>query len=117
MPSCPGWTVADLVAHIGGAWGWASAVVRSGERSEAPIPADDLGGTALIGWAEGRLEELLQTLENAAPARTVGRWPPPHPCVLVPATSAGDGGPRLGLHGGVGRAVADRRRAGQRWHR
>jgi uncharacterized protein (TIGR03083 family) len=67
VPSCPGWTVADLVAHIGGAWGWASAVVRSGERSEAPIPADDLGGTALIGWAEGRLEELLQTLENADP--------------------------------------------------
>jgi uncharacterized protein (TIGR03083 family) len=68
VPSCPGWTVADLVAHIGGAWGWASAVVRSGERSAAPIAPDDLGGPALVGWAQERLEELLRALENADPA-------------------------------------------------
>jgi len=32
VPSCPGWTVAKLVAHIAGVWGWAAAVVRTGAR-------------------------------------------------------------------------------------
>ncbi len=68
VPSCPGWTVADLVGHIGGAWGWASAVVRSGERSNAPIAPDDIGGMALVGWAEGQLQNLLGALENADPS-------------------------------------------------
>jgi uncharacterized protein (TIGR03083 family) len=68
VPSCPGWTVVDLVAHIGGAWGWASAVVRSGERSDSPSPPDDLDGLEVVGWAEEQLQALLGTLEHADPS-------------------------------------------------
>jgi len=72
VPSCPGWTVADLVAHIGEAWGWAAAVVRSGERRDAPTAPDGLGGPALVEWARGRLEEVLDVLEDADP--TANCW-------------------------------------------
>jgi uncharacterized protein (TIGR03083 family) len=68
VPSCPGWTNADLVAHIGGTWGWASAVVRTGARSDFPVPPADAGGAAVIAWAEEQRHDVLSTLEKADPA-------------------------------------------------
>jgi uncharacterized protein (TIGR03083 family) len=72
VPSCPGWTVTDLVGHIGSAWGWASAVVRSGERRDSPNVPDDLDGPAVVGWADGQLRELISTLQEADP--TANCW-------------------------------------------
>ena len=118
VPSCPGWTVADLVAHIGGAWGWASAVVRSGERSDAPIAPDGLGGPAVVGWAEEQRQAVARRAGAGGPHRQLlDIRPPPYPGVLVSASSARDGSPRLGLHGCCGRANASRRRVGGRRHR
>ena len=39
---CPGWTVADLVAHHGGVLRWAEAIVRTGEpvAEQFPVPTD-----------------------------------------------------------------------------
>jgi uncharacterized protein (TIGR03083 family) len=65
LPSCPGWTMADLVAHIGGVWGWAAATVRSGIRADFPaVPA----GADLIAWAGEHVRQLLDALEGADPA-------------------------------------------------
>lgn len=72
VPSCPGWTVATLVAHIGEAWGWSSTVVRTGARSDVPAAPAALAGAALIGWAEERRDELLAALEEADP--TANCW-------------------------------------------
>ncbi len=41
--------------------------MRSGARSDAPVPPEDIGGTALIGWAEDRLREMLDAMESADP--------------------------------------------------
>jgi uncharacterized protein (TIGR03083 family) len=68
VPSCPGWNVADLVAHTGGVWGWAANIVRTGARSEFPVPPEGVGGTDLLAWAEARSRELIGTLETADPA-------------------------------------------------
>jgi uncharacterized protein (TIGR03083 family) len=64
LPSCPGWTTADLVTHVGGVWGWAAATVRSGSRADFPaVPA----GADLIGWAGENVSQLLDALEGADP--------------------------------------------------
>jgi uncharacterized protein (TIGR03083 family) len=67
VPSCPDWKVADLVEHIAGAWGWAAAVLRTGVRSDFPVRPDDLGEAGILGWAEGRRDEVLAALEQADP--------------------------------------------------
>jgi uncharacterized protein (TIGR03083 family) len=68
IPSCPGWTMSDLVAHVGGTWGWAAKIVSSGERSrEFPAIPPSVTGAALIDMVEERVRQLLQVLESADP--------------------------------------------------
>ncbi|WP_331730459.1 maleylpyruvate isomerase family mycothiol-dependent enzyme (plasmid) [Kitasatospora sp. NBC_00070] len=40
IPSCPGWTLADLIRHVGGAQRWFSALLR--ERPQVPPPGRDV---------------------------------------------------------------------------
>ena len=68
IPSCPGWTMTDLVAHVGGVWSWAASIVSSGTRiDEYPAIPNAVVGAALIYMVEERLRQLLQVLESADP--------------------------------------------------
>ena len=67
VPSCPGWTVADLVAHMGGTWGWAAAIVQAGVRADRPAVPEGVRGAELIGWAEEQVRQLIEALEAADP--------------------------------------------------
>ena len=86
VPSCPGWTLEKLVAHLGGVYGWAVDVVadRPAEHSfrERP-PVEAPSGPAVIDWFAGQTEGLVEALGAADPAdeawswtadRTVGFW-------------------------------------------
>lgn len=64
---CPGWTVADLVAHIGGVWGWAAAVVGTGVRADFPAVPEGLSAAELVAWAEQQARLVLDALESADP--------------------------------------------------
>jgi uncharacterized protein (TIGR03083 family) len=66
IPSCPGWTMADLVAHMGVTWGWAETIVRTGERAPTPV-ASNLEGKALIDWGQARATATLETLRGSDP--------------------------------------------------
>jgi uncharacterized protein (TIGR03083 family) len=68
VPTCPGWTMGDLLGHTAGAWSWATMVVRSGQREPQPDPPIDLGPDGLIDWAQSRLEDLVDALRSADPA-------------------------------------------------
>ncbi len=59
--------MADLVAHIGGVWGWAAAVVGTGDRADFPMAPEGLGGTELVEWAGLQARLVLDALEAAAP--------------------------------------------------
>jgi uncharacterized protein (TIGR03083 family) len=71
VPTCPGWTVRDLLLHVGGIHRWAATVV--GEARPAPIdidqpydivdvlPHDD----ELLDWYRTGHAELVHTLEKA----------------------------------------------------
>ncbi|CAM5496820.1 hypothetical protein TPAU25S_00705 [Tsukamurella paurometabola] len=42
VPSCPGWTVRDLIVHLGAVHRWAAAFLAAGPDSEERVPfADD----------------------------------------------------------------------------
>jgi uncharacterized protein (TIGR03083 family) len=70
VPACPGWTVADLLAHIGGVHRWAASYVASGREREATAeeaaPCFSVPpGEPVTVWARHGYERLLQALEQA----------------------------------------------------
>ena len=75
VPSCPEWTVADLVYHLGGVHRfWAAVVAQrlsspSGvERPLRPPPED------LVAWAREQASALQAALAGAEPATPVWTW-------------------------------------------
>lgn len=78
VPSCPGWMVAELVAHIGGVWGWAAAVVGTGARADFPTVPQGLGGGELVEWAEQQAHLVLAVLETADPKSSCWTFGLPH---------------------------------------
>lgn len=84
VPTCPGWTVAKLVKHVGTAYAWAAGMVRAGA-SETPVAGrslelglpDDPSG--LPDWLTAGARRTTAQLRDAgpdAPAWTFG--PVPH---------------------------------------
>ncbi len=79
VPSCPGWTMADLVWHIGRVWDTWSYVVSERitdaedleplhERQERP--ADDF----VLDWAAAAHTGVLSALRTAPPGTQVWTW-------------------------------------------
>jgi len=74
VPSCPGWSVSDLVDHLGGVHQWAWHAVVAGNPNGEPeaAPSDP---QELVGWYAahaGALRETLAATGPAAPAWTFG---------------------------------------------
>lgn len=75
VPSCPGWTLADLAAHVGGVHAWATHAIVHGtpEGEEPPAPP-----TGLADWYRGHAAHLVDALSARpadAPAWTFGPEP------------------------------------------
>ena len=67
VPSCPGWTVADLVAHLGETHLWAEHAVRAGD-PDAPEPSPPRHERiALRAWYSESAEVMLATLRATEP--------------------------------------------------
>ncbi len=69
VPTCPGWSVADLLRHLGRVHWWAAECVRRAstepvQRRDAPEPAE---GVDLVGWYRQRAELILTTLSAVGP--------------------------------------------------
>ncbi|MDX6203721.1 MAG: hypothetical protein QOJ83_3221 [Frankiales bacterium] len=70
VPSCPDWSVADLLRHVGEVHRWAEAVVATAAPEDpdsvtvlGPVPADD----ALADWVAMGHQALVETLRTASP--------------------------------------------------
>jgi uncharacterized protein (TIGR03083 family) len=82
VPTCPGWSVADLVWHVSGVhYFWRSIAERrltepaAVKHVEQPArPADG----ELIAWYRAGLGHLLAVLEGLDPATEVWTWAEPH---------------------------------------
>lgn len=70
VPSCPDWTVADLLVHIGIVQRWAGDHV-SGRRTERqPLPVVDppVDSAGLVEWVRSGSAQFVATLEETPPA-------------------------------------------------
>ncbi|MFK0293385.1 maleylpyruvate isomerase N-terminal domain-containing protein [Streptomyces sp. NPDC090442] len=78
VPTCPGWTLAQLVRHLGGAHRWVDTIIRT--RATGPVPDDlvddvtghaDVDAAALGAWLTEGAEQLADVLRTAGPDTAV----------------------------------------------
>lgn len=65
VPTCPGWTVLDLVAHQGMVHRWAGATLRGEQVDPASLERAGRDSGDLLGWFDEGATALLQTLVDA----------------------------------------------------
>lgn len=63
VPTCPGWTVADLVGHAAGIHLWARDAIRTGRPGDEPPPPAD----GRLDWYAGAAASLAATLRATDP--------------------------------------------------
>lgn len=73
VPSCPAWTVTDLLGHLGRVHRWVEEMVRTraAERAAFPPPPSP---EELPGWYDEGLARLLVTLDHVDPDELVWNW-------------------------------------------
>lgn len=79
IPSCPGWTVGEVLLHTGEVYGHKVACMRLGSRPEPggwPAGPDD--PAAVVDWFGERLEELLGELRERGPEGPSYTWHSEH---------------------------------------
>lgn len=70
VPACSGWTVRDLVVHLGNTHAWAATIVETG--AKAPTQSDDPGShrsRAVSEWYAGKAEDLYRVLRDTDPEK------------------------------------------------
>ncbi|WP_344212650.1 maleylpyruvate isomerase family mycothiol-dependent enzyme [Nonomuraea bangladeshensis] len=80
VPSCPGWTMAELVTHVGQTHRWAAHVLR--DRVQERIWSRQVpsglpeGRNGDAGWLRAGATELVRTLRETDPDTPVWTWGP-----------------------------------------
>jgi len=80
VPSCPGWTVADLVTHVGHVYLHKVAVMRDGEWPD-PWPPAELAAVAPLALLERGYRELTAEFAARRPIQTALTWYEPEQTV------------------------------------
>jgi uncharacterized protein (TIGR03083 family) len=69
VPSCPGWTVLDLVLHVGLAHRWAVAVLQGEPTDRWPtepaVRAEGIGSGDVLDWFDDGMATLLHVLASS----------------------------------------------------
>jgi uncharacterized protein (TIGR03083 family) len=80
VPSCPDWTVADLLVHLGAVQQWARVTVE--QRATERISRRELPGPPeaadLVAWFREQAAALVATLAATDPATPVWSWTHDH---------------------------------------
>ena len=79
VPTCPDWTLRDLVGHMGQAPRWMAGVVRSGAAAAAPDPKDAEVPADARGWLLAGAEELLAAVAEVGAETPVWTLAGPRP--------------------------------------
>jgi uncharacterized protein (TIGR03083 family) len=81
VPSCPGWTVGELVRHMGSVYQWVRSTAgrgstdKPGPRTIGPeVPAAD--DAAVLPWFDTQFAELSAFLETLDPDLPAWNWAP-----------------------------------------
>jgi uncharacterized protein (TIGR03083 family) len=76
IPSCPGWTVGDCVAHTAEVYQHKVACVRLGRSPGGDYEQAPPEGVDLVGWFDTSLITLLAELRQRGPAAPAYSWWP-----------------------------------------
>jgi uncharacterized protein (TIGR03083 family) len=79
VPTCPGWTVAELARHTGTVHRWATEIVVTRAAARIPLPDVSSPWPAADGWAQwlvSGVAPLLAALRSAGPLTEVWSWGP-----------------------------------------
>ena len=84
VPSCPGWSLTDLAAHVGSYHRWAADLLQdASQRPRAPYALEPDPGIPLAEWYLASLELLLKAVDTTDPDtpmwtvtvdQTAGAW-------------------------------------------
>lgn len=74
VPTCPPWTVADLVAHMGGVVRFVGGVIEQRAQSFPGFPEIRVDETDPVGWFEAGAERLLGLLRSVGEDDLVWNW-------------------------------------------
>ena len=66
VPSCPGWSLRDLVVHLGGVHQWAAHAVVEGNPDLRPEPPTDERRPGLVAWYRRHASHLVEVLTSTA---------------------------------------------------
>jgi uncharacterized protein (TIGR03083 family) len=77
VPTCPEWTVRELVHHVGRAFYWSAANVTSG--ADTMVPFDDVTDGVLpadhhADWLRSGAERLVTAVTEVGPETSVWSW-------------------------------------------
>jgi uncharacterized protein (TIGR03083 family) len=74
VPGCPGWTLRDLVSHLGGVQRWWAETVATGP-ADGPQDFVDRAPTGdLLAWSAESTRVLIDALRVAGPDRDCWTW-------------------------------------------
>ena len=79
VPTCPGWTLADLARHTGDVHRWATTIVTTEAEGRVPLPdaGPPLETTADYGqWLAAGAAPLVAALRASGPLTAVWSWGP-----------------------------------------
>jgi uncharacterized protein (TIGR03083 family) len=70
VPTCPEWTVYDLVVHLGNVHAWAATIVETGRRAATQNDTPRTRRTRVVrDWYAGKAEDLYRVLRAVDPQR------------------------------------------------
>jgi uncharacterized protein (TIGR03083 family) len=81
VPSCPGWTVATVVKHIGLVHTWAAGLLRTYPTEAPPFPKapPEVTPDELPDWADTQRDALVRAVRESDGARDVWAFGRPRP--------------------------------------
>jgi uncharacterized protein (TIGR03083 family) len=78
VPSCPGWTVRDLVEHVWGAYAWWGLVAERRLQNPSDLPEDEEPDTPrdeeLLEGIASEVGHLIEAVERADPHDPIWSW-------------------------------------------
>ncbi|MGH3735243.1 MAG: maleylpyruvate isomerase family mycothiol-dependent enzyme [Micromonosporaceae bacterium] len=77
VPTCPDWSVARLVGHLGWVYEWVNGHAVRGATSRPERPDDTApAGEEVLAWWDQRYADLLATLDGLDPELPAWNWAP-----------------------------------------
>lgn len=77
--SCPGWTVTNLIHHLGSIYGWVRALLERGGTEPWPPRQEQTGlptGPEAARWWQREFEALMARLDSLDPEAPMWNWAP-----------------------------------------